>query len=200
MDFNNLKDINNFVDNNYILSISLYLIFTILGSSILALPGVTFAVVASGLFGPWIGSFYCLLGATIGAVLSFLLSRYFLKDSIEELVKKNERLYNIIFQTDSEKEMLILMITRLLPIFPFNLQNFAYGITNISIVKYAMGTFLFMIPGIIIFSIGTEGIVNRESRDSMFLTGFVIISLMLVMGGYLNRKYKSLRINENDER
>lgn len=200
MDFNNLKDINNFVDNNYILSISLYLIFTILGSSILALPGVTFAVVASGLFGPWIGSFYCLLGATIGAVLSFLLSRYFLKDSIEELVKKNERLYNIIFQTDSEKEMLILMITRLLPIFPFNLQNFAYGITNISIVKYAMGTFLFMIPGIIIFSIGTEGIVNRESRDSMFLTGFVIISLMLVMGGYLNRKYKSLRIKENDER
>lgn len=200
MDFNNLKDINNFVDNNYILSISLYLIFTILGSSILALPGVTFAVVASGLFGPWIGSFYCLLGATIGAVLSFLLSRYFLKDSIEELVKKNERLYNIIFQTDSEKEMLILMITRLLPIFPFNLQNFAYGITNISIVKYAMGTFLFMIPGIIIFSIGTEGIVNRESRDSMFLTGFVIISLMLVMGGYLNTKYKSLRINENDER
>lgn len=200
MDFNNLKDINNFVDNNYILSISLYLIFTILGSSILALPGVTFAVVASGLFGPWIGSFYCLLGATIGAVLSFLLSRYFLKDSIEELVKKNERLYNIIFQTDSEKEMLILMITRLLPIFPFNLQNFAYGITNISIVKYAMGTFLFMIPGIIIFSIGTEGIVNRESRDSMFLTGFVIISLMLVMGGYLNTKYKSLRIKENDER
>ncbi len=114
------------------------------------MPGVTFAVIASGLFGPWIGSLYCLIGATMGSVLSFLLSRYLLRDSIEGLVKKNEKLYNIIFQTDSEKEMLILMITRLIPIFPFNLQNYAYGITNISIVKYTIGTFLFMIPGVII--------------------------------------------------
>ncbi len=87
-DSNNLKIITNFVRNNYILSIFLYLVFTIVGASILALPGVTFAVLASGLFGPWIGSLYCLIGTTIGAVLSFLLSRYLLKNSIEELVKK----------------------------------------------------------------------------------------------------------------
>ncbi len=80
----------------------------------------------------------------MGSVLSFLLSRYLLRDSIEGLVKKNEKLYNIIFQTDSEKEMLILMITRLIPIFPFNLQNYAYGITNISIVKYTIGTFFYL--------------------------------------------------------
>lgn len=50
-DSNNLKIITNFVRNNYILSIFLYLVFTIVGASILALPGVTFAVLASGLFG-----------------------------------------------------------------------------------------------------------------------------------------------------
>ncbi len=200
MDHNNLKLIVNFVHNNYLLSIFLYLVFTIIGSSILALPGVTFAVVASGLFGPWIGSLYCLIGATIGSVLSFLLSRYLLKDSIEELVKKNERLYNIIFQTDSEKEMLILMITRLLPIFPFNLQNFAYGITNISIAKYTIGTFIFMIPGIIIFSIGTEGIINRGNRNSMFFIALLTISLMVIIVVYLYKKYKILTIKEQNER
>lgn len=199
-DSNNLKEIIDFVDNNYILSIFLYLIFTIIGSSVLALPGVTFAVVASGLFGPWIGSFYCLIGTTIGAVFSFLLSRYLLKDSIEELVKKNERLYNIIFQTDSEKEMLVLMITRLLPIFPFNLQNFAYGITNISMVKYAIGTFLFMIPGIIIFSIGTEGFINRKNRSVMFLIALLIVFLMVIVGVYLYKKYKMLILKEQNER
>lgn len=199
-DSSNLNIINNFVHDNYILSIFLYLAFTIIGSSILALPGVTFAVVASGLFGPWIGSLYCLIGTTIGAVLSFLLSRYLLKDSIEELVKKNERLYNIVFQTDSEKEMLILMITRLLPIFPFNLQNFAYGITNIPIVKYAIGTFLFMIPGIIIFSIGTEGIMNRENRNSMFIVALFIIMLMVIIGTYLYKKYKILTARGQNER
>ena len=199
-DSSNLNIINNFVHNNYILSIFLYLVFTIIGSSILALPGVTFAVVASGLFGPWIGSLYCLIGTTIGAVLSFLLSRYLLKDSIEELVKKNERLYNIIFQTDSEKEMLILMITRLLPIFPFNLQNFAYGITNISIVKYTIGTFLFMIPGIIIFSIGTEGIINGKVEIVCFIIALVIIILMVIIGIYLYKKYKILTARGQNER
>lgn len=199
-DPNNLKAINTFVENNYILSIFLYIVFTIIGSSILALPGFTFAVVASGFFGPWIGILYCLIGTTIGAVFSFLLSRYLLKDFIEELVRKNKRLYNIIVQTDSEKEILILMITRLLPIFPFNLQNFAYGITNISIVKYTIGTFLFMIPGIIIFSIGSEGIINIERRNSMFMIALVILFLMVIVGAYLYKKYKILTIREQNER
>lgn len=198
-DSNNLKIITNFVRNNYILSIFLYIVFTIVGASILALPGVTFAVVASGLFGPWIGSLYCLIGTTIGAVLSFLLSRYLLKNSIEELVKKNDRLYTIVFQTDSKKEMLILMITRLLPIFPFNLQNYAYGITNISIAKYTIGTFLFMIPGIIIFSVGTEGIINVNSRNSMFIIALVIIILMVIIGIYLYKKYKTLTARGQNE-
>ncbi len=196
MDSDNLREIVDFVDNNYIFSTFLYLVFAIIGSSILALPGVVFAVLASGLFGPWIGSFYCLIGTTIGAVLSFLLSRYLLKGSIEEMVKKNERLYNIIFQSGTEKEMLILMITRLLPIFPFNLQNFAYGITNISLAKYTLGTFLFMIPGIIIFSIGMEGIINREYRNSMFLIISLVTVWMAVMGIYLYKKYKMLTVKE----
>lgn len=199
-DINSLREIKSIINNNYIVSILLYLIFTIIGSSVLALPGITFAVVAGGLFGPWSGSFYCLLGTTIGAIFSFLLSRYLLKDSIEELVKKNERLYSIIFQTNSEREMLILMITRLLPIFPFNLQNFAYGITNISILKYSIGTFLFMIPGIIIFSLGTEGILNVESRNGMFLIVAIILSLTVSIGLHLYKRYKTLMIREQNGR
>ena len=197
---NNFELVVNFVRNNYPLSIFLYLIFAIIGSSILALPGITFAVVASGLFGPWAGSIYCLVAVTIGAVLSFLLSRHLLKDSIEELIKKNERLHNIIFQMDPEKEMLILMITRLLPIFPFNLQNFAYGITNIPIVKYTIGTFIFMIPGIITFSMVTEGIMVRENRDSMFFSVLLAIIFMAAIGVYLYKKYKILTIRDQNER
>lgn len=199
-DFNNLKIIIDFVHKNYILSVLLYLVFTIIGSSVLALPGVTFAVVASGLFGPWLGSLYCLIGATIGALLSFLLSRYLLKSSVEELVVKNQRLYSIIFQTDSEKEMFVLMITRLLPIFPYNLQNFAYGISNISTMKYTVGTFLFMIPGIFIFSVGTAGIINSGNRNNMFTLVLVSIILMTILGITLYKKYKTLTEEEQNER
>lgn len=199
-DINSLKEIKTIIDNNYIVSTLLYLTFTIIGSSVLALPGITFAIIAGALFGPWLGSFYCLLGTTFGSILSFLLSRYLLRDSIKELVKKNEILYNIIFQTNSDKEFLILMITRLLPIFPFNLQNFAYGITNISIVKYSIGTFLFMIPGIIIFSLGTEGFLNVQNRNQMSLIVIIILSLMVLAGVYLYNKYKMLMIREQNER
>lgn len=193
-DSSNLKTITNFVTGNYILSVFMYLLFTIIGSSFLALPGVTFAVIGSGLFGPWVGSLYCLIGSTVGATVSFIVSRYLLKNSVKELVEKNEKLYNIIFQANSEKEMLILMITRLLPIFPFNLQNFAYGITNISIIKYFMGTSLFIIPGIIIFSLGTEGIINNENRNIMFLIASLIVVFMVIIGVYLHRKYKILTV------
>lgn len=195
-DPSNLETITNFVKEHYLRSVLLYLLFTIIGSSFLALPGVTFAVIGSGLFGPWMGSLYCLIGASVGATVSFLLSRYLLKDAIEGLVKKNERLYNLIFQANGKREMLILMITRLLPIFPFNLQNFAYGITNISIVKYFIGTFLFMMPGIVIFSLGTEAMMNHEDRNTMILITLIIITFMIVIGIYLHKRYKKLRIGE----
>ena len=129
-----------------------------------------------------------------------MLFRSLIKDSIEGLVKKNKKLYNIIFQTDSQKELLILMITRLLPIFPFNLQNFAYGITNISIVTYSLGTFLFMIPGIIIFSIGTEGVINSERRTTMLIMTSLIIVLMVITGLFLYKKYKNSTLGEYNER
>lgn len=195
-DINNLKSIYVFVDENYVSSVLLYLIFTIIGSSILALPGVIFAIIASGLFGTWKGSFYCIIGTSIGAVLSFLLSRFLLKDFIEKLLRKNKKLYDIIFKVNSQNEILILMITRLLPIFPFNLQNFAYGITNISIAKYSIGTFLFMIPGILVFSIGTQGIINDEVGKGSLLVGLFTIIFMLAAGLYLYKRYKLLRAKE----
>ncbi len=199
-DYNNFKIISKMVEDNYLLSVFLYIVFTIIGSSFLALPGVTFAIISTGLFGPWIGALYCLIGTTIGATMSFLLSRYLLKDSVENLVKKNLRLYDIIFETNSEKELLILMITRLLPIFPFNLQNFAYGISNISIATYSLGTFLFMIPGIIIFSLGTEGLINAECRNNMFLITAIILVIMVIIGTLLYKKYKKLTLGEGNER
>lgn len=199
-DSNNIRLIGGYVEQNYGLSVVLYIIFTVLGSSILLLPGVSFAIISTGLFGPFLGSLYCLLGTSLGALVSFVLSRYLLKDTVKELVKKNQRLYNIIYRLESEKEILILMITRLLPIFPFNLQNFAYGITNISAVKYTVGTFIFMIPGIFLFSFGTEGIINKDSRNTMFIIAGILLLLTGLIGSYLYKKYKNMMVEDDDER
>lgn len=176
------------------------MLFTILSSSLLALPGVTFAILATALFGPWLGTIYCLIGTTAGASLSFLLSRYLLKGYTVELLSKNQKLYDILYEMSPEREWTILMITRLLPVFPFNLQNFAYGVSNISLGKYVLGSFVFMIPGTLAFALGTEGIINDGSRGQMFGIAFLVLGLLVITGFYLHKRYRRMMMGEGDGR
>lgn len=53
------------------------------------------------------------------------------------------------------------MITRLVPLFPYNLQNFAYGVTDMPLKTYAVGTFLFMLPGTAMYTFGTAGLADQ---------------------------------------
>ena len=68
------------------------IIITAIGSSVLALPGVTFALFSGILFGPILGIILCSISATISASISFIISRFFLKDSVKPLIEKNKYL------------------------------------------------------------------------------------------------------------
>ena len=63
----------------------------------MAIPGVTFALFAGLIFGPWLGIFICLIATTIGASLSFIVGRFFLKDTIKPLLEKNKLLKKLLF-------------------------------------------------------------------------------------------------------
>ena len=78
-------------------AIGIYLAVTVIGSVVLALPGVTFAVLAGLLFGPALGTFLCVVAATAGAVLAFLAGRFFLRDSIRPAAMKNKYLKKWLF-------------------------------------------------------------------------------------------------------
>lgn len=195
-----LKNLSVYVRDRHFWAAFFYLVFTILSSSLLALPGVTFAILATALFGPWLGTLYCLIGTTAGASLSFFLSRYLLKDYTMELLAKNQKLYDILYKMSPEKEWTILMITRLLPIFPFNLQNFAYGVSNIGLGKYALGSFIFMIPGTLAFALGTEGVIHQGSREQMFGIAFLVLGLLVITGFYLHKRYQGMMMGEEDGR
>lgn len=186
---NALKDM---VNENYVLAAVLYLVFTAASCVLLALPGVTFAVAAGVLFGPWAGSILCLGGTTLGAVLSFIAGRYFLKDAVKPMIEKNKLLKKVIFTDKPENELMLLMITRLLPVFPFNLQNFAYGITDIGIVKYTVATFIFMIPGVLLFTLATSGIIDERKRVGLFFIALIIAVVMVILSVYVKRIYKKI--------
>ena len=185
----NWQGVKRLVDENLLLALSIYTIGTVVGCVLLALPGVVFALISGMLFGPFWGIACCLVATTIGAMISFIVGRFFLKDAIGPMLEKNKTLKKLLFSEDEKSETLILMITRMVPIFPFNLQNFAYGITNISFWKYSVLTFIFLLPGVSFFTIGAAGITAEANRGVYFGTALVLAAAVTGAGIWIQRKY-----------
>lgn len=186
---NNLDNFKFMINENIIKASIIYIIITAIGSSVLALPGVTFALFSGILFGPILGIILCSISATMSASISFIISRFFLKDSVKPLVEKNKYLNKILFEDGNKNAVILLMITRLVPLFPYNIQNFAYGITDISFTLYTIYTFIFMLPGISLFTIASAGIISKENRILYFLISGIIFVFVLTISIYLKKKY-----------
>lgn len=87
-DTKNLEFVKEMMKDNLLLAISIYIVLTIIGCVVLAVPGVTFAVFAGILFGPILGTFACLIATTLGASMAFIVGRFFLKDMIKPMLEK----------------------------------------------------------------------------------------------------------------
>lgn len=170
-------------------AVLLYTVFTIVGCVVLTLPGVTFAVLAGLLFGPVLGTICCSLATTIGAMGAFVVGRYFLKDSIKPIVMKNRYLKKWLFDESEKNTLFVLMITRLVPLFPYNLQNFAYGVTDISFSTYSVCSFLFMLPGTAMYTVGTAGLMNQENRFIYIGMAIGLGIAVIGLGRFIKRKY-----------
>ena len=186
---NNLYNFKFMINENIIKASIIYIIITAIGSSVLALPGVTFALFSGILFGPILGIILCSISATMSASISFIISRFFLKDSVKPLIEKNKYLNKILCEYGNKNAIMLLMITRLVPLFPYNIQNFAYGITDISFILYTIYTFIFMLPGISLFTIASAGIISKENRILYFLISGIIFVFVLTISIYLKKKY-----------
>lgn len=188
-DKENLVFLKNMVEENLFLAGVVYTILTIIGCVVLALPGVTFAIVAGLIFGPVLGTVLCSVATTLGAMLAFVVGRFFLKDSIKPMAMKNKYLKKWLFDESGNNELFVLMITRLVPIFPYNLQNFAYGVTDIKFSTYSIASLIFMLPGTAMYTVGTAGLADRENR--WLYIGIAIALAVGVMGvsAYLKRRY-----------
>ncbi|MDR0923514.1 MAG: TVP38/TMEM64 family protein [Hungatella sp.] len=188
-DMNNLAFLKQAVEDNLPYAIAIYMLLTIAGCAFLALPGVTFAIFAGLLFGPVLGTICCSAATTIGAALAFAAGRFFLKDSIRPMVIKNKYLKKWLFDSSGKNELFILIITRLVPVFPYNLQNFAYGITDIKFSTYIAGSLIFMLPGTAMYTVGTAGLADKENRMLYMGIAAVLAIGVMGMGVFLKKRY-----------
>lgn len=113
------------------------------------LPGSILTLGAGVVFGVFFGSLYVFIGATLGAIAAFLVGRYLARDWIAQKIAGNQK-FKAIDQAVGQEGFKIVLLTRLSPIFPFFLLNYAYGITGVSLKDYAIAS-VGMIPGTITF-------------------------------------------------
>ena len=188
-DTKNLKFLEDMVKDNILLAVGIYTVLTIVSCVVLALPGVTFAIIAGLIFGPVLGTICCSAATTLGAMASFVVGRFFLQDSIKPMTMKNKYLKKWLFDETGNNEIFILMITRLVPLFPYNLQNFAYGVTDIKFSTYSICSLIFMLPGTAMYTVGTAGIADKENR--ILYIGIAVVLAVIVMGlsAFLKKHY-----------
>lgn len=140
--------IKNFIDGLGIFAplvfISIYIF-----AAIAFLPSFVFTMLGGLVFGTVWGGIYSLLGATLGAMLSFLASRYIASDWLE---KSSSGLIQKLRDGSSEKGWRFVAFTRLVPVFPYNLQNYGYGITKMTCWQFTLTTFIAMAPSTFIYA------------------------------------------------
>jgi uncharacterized membrane protein YdjX (TVP38/TMEM64 family) len=118
-------------------------------ATVLFLPGAIFGLLGGALFGPVWGSAWNLAGATLGATLAFLTARYVASDWVAR--RSGGRLQGLIEGVEAEGWRFVAMV-RLVPLFPFNLLNYALGLTRIRLSQYVVASAVAMIPGTVAYS------------------------------------------------
>lgn len=133
------------------------------------LPGSILTLGAGVVFGVVWGSVYVFVGATVGATAAFLVGRYLARNWVAKKIADNKK-FVAIDQAVSREGLKIVLLTRLSPIFPFNLLNYALGITGVSLKDYFIGS-VGMIPGTIMYVYigslaGNLAMIGTESQPS----------------------------------
>ncbi len=117
---------------------------------VLLLPGSIVTLGAGVLFGVVKGSIAVSIGSTLGATCAFLVGRYLARDWVSGKIAGNDK-FKAIDEAVGREGWKIVLLTRLSPVFPFNLLNYAFGLTKVSLKHYFFASWVGMIPGTIMY-------------------------------------------------
>ncbi|MEK0189705.1 TVP38/TMEM64 family protein, partial [Microcoleus anatoxicus] len=100
-------------------------------ATILFIPGAVLTLGGGVLFGLWWGSVYVFVAATLGATFAFLIGRYLSRDRLVKYMENHPK-FQALDRAICQEGLKIVFLTRLCPLFPFNLLNYVLGITQVS--------------------------------------------------------------------
>ena len=168
-------------------------------AAVLFLPGSVLTLAGGALFGPVLGTFYNLTGATIGATLAFLIARYLVSDWVAE--RTGGRLKQLINGVEGEGWRFV-AFTRLVPLFPFNLLNYALGLTRIKLSHYLLATYICMLPASIAYSYlgyaGREAVGGGEGLIRKVLLALALLAVVAFLPSLIGKLRRGAMIDIAD--
>jgi len=193
--FENINELKLYIKSFGIMAPCVFIIMFAI-ATVLFVPGLPITVLSGILFGAFWGTVYVIIGSTIGVSLAFLIGRYIGRDFVKEMAVKNERMSKLDYYI-KEQGNTILIISRLVPLFPFNLQNYAYGITDIKFSTYFWYSLIFMVPGTFIYTcFGTLAYSSIATNKIIIYSSFLLIGLcclIIIPKKFFNLKSETVR-------
>ena len=122
-----------------------------------AIPGSVLTIAAGAMFGSLIGVATVSIGSTLGAAAAFVVARWFARTSVTRWLGSNATFARLERMTE-QHGAIIVAITRLVPIFPFNLLNYGFGLTRVPFRTYVLWSWLCMLPGTVLYVVGADAV------------------------------------------
>jgi uncharacterized membrane protein YdjX (TVP38/TMEM64 family) len=141
-------------------------LFLYAAAVVAALPGSALTVVAGALFGSVLGVTVVSVASTLGASLAFLIARYFARDATARWLSKNEK-FRRLDQLTEDHGAIIVALTRLVPLFPFNLLNYGFGLTRVRFWTYVFWSWLCMLPGTVLYVVGADAVTKGMAEGQI---------------------------------
>ncbi len=162
-----------------VIFVGLYVVATVL-----FVPGSVLTLGAGAVFGVVLGSVCVSISATLGATAAFLVGRYLAREAIARKIEKNEK-FATIDRAVAGEGWKIVLLTRLSPVFPFTLLNYAFGLTRVKLGHYVLASWIGMIPGTVMYvylgSLVNVGAGHRQrTTGEWILYGVGLLATVIV--------------------
>lgn len=159
------------------------------GLAAVAFPGEILTVAAGMLFGSVEGVICASIASTLGASLAFLAARYLAREAFDRWLSGNKKFQRLIKLTE-KRGALIVAFTRLVPVFPYNLLNYAFGLTRVPFSTYVFWSWLCMLPATVLYVVGTDALVEAVVQREI---PWVLMGVVAAVGVFLTFLIRSLR-------
>lgn len=150
-------------------------------ATVALIPGSALTVIAGAIFGSLLGIIIVSIASTLGASLSFLVGRYFARESVGQWLNKQEK-FRRLDELTEKHGAIIVAITRLVPLFPFTFLNYGFGLTKVDFKIYVFWSWLCMLPGTILYVVGADTVTKiiANGKTPWVMVGVFVISIVFL--------------------